>query len=144
MRNGKWAKRMSLTKFDFAKLLALLGLIAFSFYSGLQKFVFVAPSFKPLTLSPDYSVCDNVKTCVPCKDKISLELLCRADVAAIFRTASQKCSGYINNYNKCRSAQSHRQSQCKIEYGNIESCVTSVTKNTLQEWSDPSSKQIDF
>jgi hypothetical protein len=53
------------------------------------------------------------------------------EVERSYQISEEKCKGFINKFNECRSG--HR-TKCDIQKGNVEACVYAVIKDTFLKW----------
>lgn len=127
------SRRMAFSKFDVIKVCVLVILFCILGYSALTKFTFLSNSGGILHVEADYRPCDIIKNCAKCIDQSDNMNLCRNELTSVFKSANDKCKGYLKNLSVCRN---HQRSPCRIETANVESCFSSVTGKTMQKWFD--------
>lgn len=116
---------------DVVKMFLLISFFMLSFYSAFTKFSFTGANENLFKLQPNFVLCDNIRNCAKCSNQQALIKTCRNEIASTYKDAETKCKGYLKNLNSCKTA---RQSQCSIEFSNVEGCVSSVTNEVITKW----------
>lgn len=151
-RGGVWGRSrtsMAPSYVDYGKILCILGVTLFIFYTALNKFVIsgmFTQTSKPMTVSitPNYNVCHAVgtSTLVPPADRSAFVAQCRTDISSIYDTAQTECKQYLKQMNACLKAES---GNCRAQESTLESCVDAIIMTTVRKWNGiathgPSSK----
>lgn len=128
----RYYRKMTYTKADVVKIVALIAIFSFLAYNGLSLWIFGSTTeVVKVQINTDYRPCDAILQCNLCSDKEGLTRSCRTEVDAVFQVARSKCRGYINNLQSCRNK---RQGNCGIDVKNVEGCVIAVTQKVENKW----------
>lgn len=118
---------MTIPKSDYLKVFILISLFLISFYTALQKFVFVAPPKLEL-LRPNFALwCDKY---AEGKDKPECENIVRIG----YESANIACKGYIEKLSVCMQSQTRGRTKCQTEFSNREGCVNAIVQSAVNKW----------
>jgi hypothetical protein len=128
--------KMTSFKIEYLKLFFLSLLIVITTYSALQKFTSLTSYFENDNINsnsnntPKYKINPNYQLCIQYETQQSIDK-CKEIVNNNIGLVNSKCSGYIQQFIKCRDS---RHKECmKSSIDNVEGCANSVWLSLLQK-----------